>query len=782
LAAYINIDANMSPIINGVDPTNAQDIATKNYVDNRDAFALPKSGGTMSGAIAMGNNKITGLDAGTSSNDAVNYAQLQASQVSLFWLNPINDPDLINDTLTTPPVSPVIGDVYIAAATSGAWTTGHAYFHNGTSWVDLLGRAVLAGDRFGISMESATAAAGGLLTHDNQVCQIVSPTPGAITYQFRTKTNQDAVFVNNETSNHFGHQYTYRSDISAWVEFGGISGLTAGIGLSISGNTLSANLGAGVVQLPTDEIGIDCKSDGGIDIVDPTSGLHSTATDAQLSLKLDGSTLSKSSSGVKVASGGITDAEISGSAAIAYSKLAISSSVGATELGYVSGVTSAIQTQFTGKANVSLSNIDAVTAIPATTTALESLNTVNGVFASEFKVKTKDQTTSNSGSIRILSGNAAGAYASGGSRIRSGINSNATMASAATLATGLVSVLSGDVTGGTQGSTGPVTLSTGGIIPAGVLGNTGSATINTGIIYDDTSTGSTGSILVYSGENAGIGASGQVAVGSGNSDNVAGGNSGKVVLESGRTQNGVSGTLYVGTGEITSTARYAGDLDNSTSDKSTGALSIRSGLIANGSSSSATGVISMQSGSNSGSGATGDVTVASGSNSGSGNSGNLILSAGTVSSGTKGDVQLKAKAVTVKADKGLIVSDSSTPTVQVRSITGIETLSAGVSGATDLPSTYFDLSEVQSMTLEYEVIESVTGEIRSGTIKVASKTSGINAYNDTYCESGVIGNGISFSTRYDSGTGRVYIQYLGTSTNTATMKTFIIQQLKTASY
>lgn len=40
--------------------------------------ALPKSGGTMSGIIAMGGNKITGLANGTSTNDAVNKGQLDA--------------------------------------------------------------------------------------------------------------------------------------------------------------------------------------------------------------------------------------------------------------------------------------------------------------------------------------------------------------------------------------------------------------------------------------------------------------------------------------------------------------------------------------------------------------------------------------------------------------------------------------------------------------------------------------------------------------------------------
>ena len=39
---------------------------------------LPKAGGTMTGAIAMGSNKVTGLASGTVSTDAVNKGQLDA--------------------------------------------------------------------------------------------------------------------------------------------------------------------------------------------------------------------------------------------------------------------------------------------------------------------------------------------------------------------------------------------------------------------------------------------------------------------------------------------------------------------------------------------------------------------------------------------------------------------------------------------------------------------------------------------------------------------------------
>lgn len=94
---------------------------------------------------------------------------------------------------------------------------------------------------------------------------------------------------------------------------------------------------------------------------------------SQFQLELDGSTLSKSASGLKVADLGISDAQISNSAAISLSKLAAltinraltsdgsgvitASSVTDTELGYVSGVTSAIQTQINNKVTATSGDI-----------------------------------------------------------------------------------------------------------------------------------------------------------------------------------------------------------------------------------------------------------------------------------------------------------------------------------------------------------------------------------------------------------------------------------------
>ena len=56
----------------GAGPTEDMDAATKQYADR----ALPKAGGTMSGAIAMGSNKITGLANAENDGDAVNLGQV----------------------------------------------------------------------------------------------------------------------------------------------------------------------------------------------------------------------------------------------------------------------------------------------------------------------------------------------------------------------------------------------------------------------------------------------------------------------------------------------------------------------------------------------------------------------------------------------------------------------------------------------------------------------------------------------------------------------------------
>jgi hypothetical protein len=64
------ITAGSQRITNVANPVNAQDAATKIYVDTADALKVAKAGDSMTGALAMGTNKITGLGTPTVGTDA----------------------------------------------------------------------------------------------------------------------------------------------------------------------------------------------------------------------------------------------------------------------------------------------------------------------------------------------------------------------------------------------------------------------------------------------------------------------------------------------------------------------------------------------------------------------------------------------------------------------------------------------------------------------------------------------------------------------------------------
>jgi hypothetical protein len=78
-----------------VDPSSAQDAATKAYVDTADALKLNLSGGTMSGAIAMGTNAITGMSDPSSAQDAATKAYVDTQTSSI-----VTTTDIAGDTGT----------------------------------------------------------------------------------------------------------------------------------------------------------------------------------------------------------------------------------------------------------------------------------------------------------------------------------------------------------------------------------------------------------------------------------------------------------------------------------------------------------------------------------------------------------------------------------------------------------------------------------------------------------------------------------------------------------
>ena len=117
----------------------------------------------------------------------------------------------------------------------------------------------------------------------------------------------DAVF---DAATETGYVYTG----SVWTQFTGTGQIAAGVGLAKTGNVIDVNLGAGIAQLPSDEVGVDVLVGGGLFLTVDGSA-DSTDSGAQLAVKLDGSTLAKSASGVKIADNGVTATQIAASVA-----------------------------------------------------------------------------------------------------------------------------------------------------------------------------------------------------------------------------------------------------------------------------------------------------------------------------------------------------------------------------------------------------------------------------------------------------------------------------------
>jgi len=242
-----------------------------------------------------------------------------------------------------------------------------------------------------------------------------------------------------------------------------------------------------------------------------------------------------------------------------------------------------LQTVTSDFAHTNLDNLVGPTQIPAGV-ILGSLET-NSTFGEGFIISTSPQTSSASGSISLYSGTVEGNFISGGAVLSSGANTNASMASATTAATGTAGVTSGDVAG-TQGASGTVIVLSG-AIASGVTGRSGAVTVG-------------------SGNNSGTGVSGAVSVSSGFASSTTSGN---VSVNTGKSVTAASGIINVSSGGISNVG-----VNNTANNTATGALNIFSGDIGTGAAASTavTGVVTLRSGSSLGLGNTGNVTVVSG--------------------------------------------------------------------------------------------------------------------------------------------------------------------------
>lgn len=153
-------------------------------------------------------------------------------------------------------------------------------------WVDVLGRAIQVGDRFGVFTDPDAEdplnvlPTGSFAGTAGKIATVLTVNPA--TYSFYVPTEPYAFSVTGTSptlsttsvtdhSPHFGHSYTFRGTWGSgtygstykWIEFAGPSILEAGAGLKYAGSVLNVGAGAGIT-VSADTVQLDTSYANGI--------------------------------------------------------------------------------------------------------------------------------------------------------------------------------------------------------------------------------------------------------------------------------------------------------------------------------------------------------------------------------------------------------------------------------------------------------------------------------------------------------------------------------------
>ena len=271
----------------------------------RDAY------GRVSGTTAVVLSDITGLADGT-------YVNVTGDTMTgnLVFSGGVTVSGVPNPTLDTQ----VANKAYVDAVAAGlSWkqavkaaSTGNVALAIGSS-ATLDGVALVAGDR--VLLKDQTAGAeNGIYVYDGSALARSTDMDAAAEFSGAT------VFVTEGTVNK-DSGWTQTAEVAtlgttavAWAQFSGSSTYTWGTGLSSSGNTISVNLGAGIAELPSDEVGLDLYTPSTNALILTTDGSTRAplpGTNAQLALLLaSGGGLTQDATGLYVPANGITNGMI----------------------------------------------------------------------------------------------------------------------------------------------------------------------------------------------------------------------------------------------------------------------------------------------------------------------------------------------------------------------------------------------------------------------------------------------------------------------------------------
>lgn len=271
--SFVKINVDNYGRVAGTSPVVASDIQL--LVDN---LYINSSGDTVTGDLDFGGTaRIIGLPAPLMSSEAATKAYVDGLVTGLSWKNAVAA------------LADVNVDISLAPST-----------------ID--GYSLVSGDRVLLTNQTSTdengiyifSAVGSPLVR-SQDADSFSELNGAAVFVKSGTVYADSGFVQTTTLTSFSGQ--------VWTQFSGGAAYTAGTGLTLTGNSFSANLGAGISELPAGEIGIGLFSpNGGALILTENGSSRSSSSISSLHLLVDpDGGLTQSAAGLSVKSSGITN-------------------------------------------------------------------------------------------------------------------------------------------------------------------------------------------------------------------------------------------------------------------------------------------------------------------------------------------------------------------------------------------------------------------------------------------------------------------------------------------
>jgi len=272
-------------IVNGVLPVVAADITAL-----VDSTYVNTTGDTMTGDLGMSGHTVTGLATPVNPTDAVNKAYLEAKLNGLSWKDAVQVATGSNINLMTAQTTlDGVNLVYPARVLVMGQTNPR---ENGIYVYDTLNGNPIAPVR-----------ATDLLAASDFDGAAVFVKEGTYASTAWTETATVTDVFNPPTGHFTGGPVTF-------VQFFGGSVYVAGVGLDLTGNTFSVNLGAGIVEGPVDGVGIDLFGQGAL-ILTEDGASRSTSGASKLGLLLDAAGgLSQTSSGLAIADGALVNSKL----------------------------------------------------------------------------------------------------------------------------------------------------------------------------------------------------------------------------------------------------------------------------------------------------------------------------------------------------------------------------------------------------------------------------------------------------------------------------------------